>query len=494
MKTLLASLLLIVSACAPGAEISIGNATPTADPALVDGSATATLLFAGDVMVGRRVSPVLETEGPGLFEGVRFIVSSVDVAAANLESPLTDRPHVSGNPNALEASPSAAGLLAGAGFDVMALANNHSGDAGPEGLLDTIGSLTRVGIMPIGAGDDLIEAEEAIAIEANGLRVAYLAFDATGLGLQAAREPGVVPYTSNSARRLVESAARNSDLVVVALHGGVAYLSEVDPILEGISRDLVGWGADVVWGHGPHVGQPVSLVEAGTGRSSIIATSLGNFLFDQQLPPTQTGLILEVLASRDGVEAFRIGRSRHADLRVEFVGWEKPSGPAVLLDGEWWSLIADPETPPGQDVTVGDFRFGDVFHADLGDVTGDDEPDLVVSYRHPFRSNEVNSLYPGRDFIDELGRSAHLGVFDPVTMQPRWAAGTLLRPIGQIAVCDASLALAFDGLDDPEIVATGAWIWWDFGFAAAPELPGVGSPTCADIDGDGSTDPVISGR
>jgi hypothetical protein len=75
-----------------------------------------------------------------------------------------------------------------------------------------------------------------------------------------------------------------------------------------------------------------------------------------------------------------------------------------------------------------------------------------------------------------------------------WAAGTLQRPVAQVAVCDGSLALGFDALDDPAVVATGAWTWWSFGFAIAPELVGPGTPACADVDADGKLDPIIIDR
>ncbi len=110
--------------------------------------------------------------------------------------------------------------------------------------------------------------------------------------------------------------------------------------------------------------------------------------------------------------------------------------------------------------------------------------------RRPFRNTQVNRLYPDRDFADLDGRSAHLGVFDPSTTEPHWTAGTLLRPVAELAVCDGSIALAFDELDDTHVVATGAWIWWDFGFATAPELPGEGDIGCLDIDHDRQTDPI----
>ncbi len=75
-----------------------------------------------------------------------------------------------------------------------------------------------------------------------------------------------------------------------------------------------------------------------------------------------------------------------------------------------------------------------------------------------------------------------------------WVAGTLFRPVARLAVCDGSLALAFDSLDDPTIVATGGWVWQRFGFTVPAELPGAGTPGCIDVDGDGRLDPVILDR
>jgi hypothetical protein len=439
-------------------------------------------------MLGRRVASVLASDGPEVFESVRHVLTSADLAAANMESPLTDRPHVSGSPNALEADPHSASLLAGAGFDVMSLANNHTGDAGPIGLSDTIAALTVEGVSSLGAGENEARAALPFEMVVNGVRIAYLAFDATGLGLKAGEaSPGVTPYTREGAREMVRKAAAEADVVAVSVHGGVEYLSDEDPILSRIAADLVDWGADIVWGHGPHVRQPVTVTPGG----AVVATSLGNFLFDQQRPGTQTGLILEVLVSREGTEAFRIGHVDHSDLRVEFTGWDPPDGSAVLIGTEWWSLVDMPPPSPNPSVTVTGFDLGDVVAAGQGDVTGDGLPDLVVSYRHPLRDNEVNILYPDRSFADSLGRSAHLGVFETGTLKPIWAAGTMLRPVAEIAVCDGSMALAFDNLDVPAIVATGAWVWWDFGFATGPELAGPGIPTCIDVDRDGMDDPVV---
>jgi hypothetical protein len=68
------------------------------------------------------------------------------------------------------------------------------------------------------------------------------------------------------------------------------------------------------------------------------------------------------------------------------------------------------------------------------------------------------------------------------------------HPVGALAACDRSVALAYTGSDDPGVVATGAAVWNGFALSPAPELPGPGTPGCADVDEDGRLDPVILGR
>jgi hypothetical protein len=95
--------------------------------------------------------------------------------------------------------------------------------------------------------------------------------------------------------------------------------------------------------------------------------------------------------------------------------------------------------------------------------------------------------------VDASGRSAHLGVFTPGG-EALWAAGYIPRPVGDLAACDGSVALAYTGLDDPAVVATGAAVWQGLSLRPAPELPGRGTPGCADVDGDGLLDPVVLRR
>jgi len=453
------------------------------------------LVFAGDVMLGRGVAPVAESSPGGLFTGIRFELSSADLAMANLESPLTTRTHISG-PDALEAKPSAARLLRQAGFDALSLANNHAGDAGPETVNDTMRALAKAKITVVGAGASREQAVAARIVSVGDLRVALLAFDATLEGPEPADgSPGVARWDKKLAQKAVEDARARADIVVVALHGGAPYAPEGDPHLLRLSRLLSRWGADVVWAAGPHVVQPVRLIKPAQGRSTVVATSLGNLVFDQHIPGTRRGALLEVLVGSDGVRAYRVGRTVAA-APASFLGWKTPRSDAVALAGGWWTLAHNVKPAPiVRPRNMVRFKAkGKVTAAAIGDAEGGGGRQLVVSFRRPFRPTNVNVLIPRRKLLDKHNLTAHLGLYRPRDLRPLWVAGTMLRPVAGLAVCDGSLAVAYSTLNNTSVTGSGSWEWNGFGFSPLADLPGFGKPACADVDGDGRLDPLILER
>ncbi|MFH1330221.1 MAG: hypothetical protein ABIJ48_06195 [Actinomycetota bacterium] len=230
------------------------------------------------------------------------------------------------------------------------------------------------------------------------------------------------------------------------------------------------------------------------GRPQLVVTGLGALLSSASDPAGRIGGLLEILVDRSGVIAYRLGRVTHADFRVHFAGWDPPIGDAVLLAGEWWALARPVRTVPTEGpAALPWFSFGEVTAAARGDVTGDGVADLAVAYRHPFRPTPLSERWPGAVGVDSLGRSAHLGVFT-LEGAALWAAGLIPHPVGALAACDGSVALAYTGPDDPGVVATGAAVWEGLGLLPARELPGPGTPGCADVDRDGHLDPVVLSR
>lgn len=168
-----------------------------------------------------------------------------------------------------------AALLASAGFTVMSLANNHSGDWGPEGRDATISALRGAGIRV--AGLDRDDARTASLALPDGTRVGVIAF---------APNRGTLDLNDiPAARRHVEDLAASHDVVLVSFHGGAEGASYTGlpkqmELFHGERRGdvyafahaVIEAGADVVIGHGPHVPRAIEVY-----RDRFIAYSLGNF-------------------------------------------------------------------------------------------------------------------------------------------------------------------------------------------------------------------------
>ncbi len=284
--------------------------------------------------------------------------------------------------------------------------------------------------------------------------------------------------------------------MIVGLHGGVEYLPRPDPALDRIAELAADWGADVVWGHGAHVSYPVE-VRPGPLGTAVVAPGLGNALFDQHLAGTEEGAALEVVADRDGVVALRTGQVPIDAGRSSFDGWDLPTGDAAALDGEWWTPVR-PWNDEAPDVTVAATSLSlPIDHVEVarasGDVTGTRQTDTVVAYRRPLSEHPIHDLYAERAWADQQGRSAHVAVYTD-SGRMRWGSAVMFEPVGAIAVCNGAIALGFNTLDDAAITSGGAWTWDGFGFRTALALPGPALVGCADIDHDGRSDPVLTGR
>lgn len=483
----------VVGIVAVMVAVGCSVATPPSvrGPDATESSHAITVVMGGDVMLGRGVGALWRTDPLAPVEGIRPEIRSADLAVANLESPLTDRPHLLG-PDALEASPDTVGVLVAAGFDAMVVANNHAADAGPDTIDDTADTLARIGLPAVGREQDGSAA--AVFVDRAGVRVALLAFDVSGAGT-----PGIAAWDPVLAPDAVAAARADADVVLVSIHGGIPYHDHPGSAFARVARVLARAGADVVWGHGPHVAHPIRMLDI-DGRPAVVATSLGNLVFDPQAAPgTDRGLLLEILASAEGPLAFRIGEVALQDGRSRFVTWREPSGDAVGHGGQWWSPLGPirSERPVSARTRVR-ARLDPTWHVEeavRGDVDADGRPELVVLFRDAYRARQIYDAFddPQARFVDARGRVLRLAIYD-AGLQARWIGSLVARPIARIAVCDGSLAVSYRRLNHPGITGTGLWRWDHFGFVSYATLPGPGEPGCADLDRDGSSEPAITRR
>jgi len=264
----------------PGKSISPVHGEP-AGPTL-------TLALVGDVMLGRGVAQALDGDWEAAFAGVQPWLEGADLAWANLESPLTSAPPV-GDGYDLRAPPEAVAALRAAGFDVVSLANNHALDGGEVGLRETVDTLRAAGMAP------LVDWEIAALVDCSSM---YQSTDVPiyrGLAF----DDSVVPLDLEAVAETVAVAAERADLVLVSIHWGAEYQAAPTSRQRAIAGALAEAGADLIVGHGPHVLQRIEWL-----GETLVAYSLGNFLFDQPYPADcRQGAILRVTLRGDRILA-----------------------------------------------------------------------------------------------------------------------------------------------------------------------------------------------
>lgn len=242
-----------------------------------------TLAFAGDIMMGTTYPEdghyLPPQDGADLFKDVTDVISSADIAAANLEGTLLDgkgQVKKCGNPELCYAfrMPSRyVDHLVKAGFDAVGIANNHVNDFGAEGLKSTKATLEKAGIKYAGLRDG---ARYSI-FEKDGRKIGFASFG---------HSKGTLSIMDlDEVKSTVRTLRDSCDFVIVSFHGGgegknythvphkmETCFGENRGDVEKFAHTAIDAGADVVYGHGPHVTRALELY-----KDHLIMYSLGNF-------------------------------------------------------------------------------------------------------------------------------------------------------------------------------------------------------------------------
>lgn len=256
------------------------NGTATSDEASGD-EALVSLVGVGDIMLGSNYpdnSGLPPADGKDILEPVADILRKADLTFGNLEGVLlTGEGKVKQckNPKVCYAFKSPehyVNHLKDAGFDFMSVANNHVHDFGKPGIASTMKTLDSAGIHYAG-----LLACPTRMFTAKGLRFGFAAF---------APNAGTISINDlENARKIVSGLNDACDIVIVSFHGGAEgsgkthitrkqedFLGENRGNPYRFARLVIDAGADVVFGHGPHVTRAVDLY-----KDRFIAYSLGNF-------------------------------------------------------------------------------------------------------------------------------------------------------------------------------------------------------------------------
>lgn len=270
-------------------------------------SKTVTINFVGDILAARAIELTMRKNGYDYpFLKIKDDLADADFTFANLETPLigtaTTGKTTVGGTTVFRGDIAFAEALKGAGIDVVSIANNHMKDQGEKGIISTMETLDKAGIVHAGAGLSLDEARKLKIVEKNGIKVGFLAYNDTDVVPPSTYANDMPQSGTNTmdTRRLkedIELARGAVDILIISMHSGTEYVTEKPNSRQTtFAHAAIDFGADLVIGHHPHVLQPMELY-----KGKYIFYSLGNFIFDQPWPDTKESALLKMRITIDSL-------------------------------------------------------------------------------------------------------------------------------------------------------------------------------------------------
>ncbi len=236
------------------------------------------LVFTGDVMLGRHVETLLRQHGSSsVYEGIDLgELGESPAVIGNFEAAAL-LPHVQTPAHTLRFSVAEENISAfGAVFTHASLANNHSLDYGETGYLNAVTLLRDAGVSVFGH-NVLLDTRSLSYIETNRGKIAIIGINAS----QKIPESKDIDAVCTKAKRL-------SDFQVIYIHWGDEYVVTHSDTQRALAEELVQSCADLIVGHHPHVVQDIDLI-----KGVPVFYSLGNYIFDQYFSEeVQEGLVV----------------------------------------------------------------------------------------------------------------------------------------------------------------------------------------------------------
>ncbi|MBQ3346571.1 MAG: CapA family protein [Synergistaceae bacterium] len=193
--------------------------------------------------------------------------------------------------------------------DLLSLANNHIFDRGASGARRTTEVLDSADIAWIGLGVGDIPSNDAILLENNGVRVAFINHS---YGSNEWPKPSDVHLNVISEADIEQSMARakslSPDVIIALFHWGNEYHHNPNVHQKKAADTAFTNGASLIVGTHPHVLQPVEVrIESDEVRA--VAWSLGNFVSFQRTLPRERSVILsaEFVKDDDGTRLAGLG-------------------------------------------------------------------------------------------------------------------------------------------------------------------------------------------
>ena len=266
------------------------------------------IIFTGDIGFDRYMDGKWEDEHL-LSREVLDYLHSADHVCANVEGALIEAEDDGTRGVFFHAmNPRATKVFKAMHADIWSIGNNHTMDAGAEGIVSTKKIAADLGCMTFGAGLNETEASEPVYLEeAGGIGMFGVSYMAECIPATAT-EPGIFRWDDMEyiEKRIKEIKSKCRWCIVVS-HGGEEFTSLPSPYTRDRYLTFLELGADVVVGHHPHVPENYELFDNGKA----IFYSLGNFIFDTNYQRihlyTDLGVLLKLSFTEDKMDFDAMG-------------------------------------------------------------------------------------------------------------------------------------------------------------------------------------------
>lgn len=225
---------------------------------------TFTLTFVGDCTLGTMPNwvnyaynfvKIIGEDYEKPFQYVKTYFENDDCTFVNLEGVLADEGTPVEKQFNFRGPTSYVNILTMSSVELVTLANNHTYDFGTDGYTSTKTTLDGAGVAYVEKNSStLITTDSGLTI---GVYAVYFSLNKSDLAAEVAQ--------------LKENGA---EIIVAAVHWGQEGVYTPNNNQKTIAHNLIDAGVDIVWGHHPHVLQPIEEYNGG-----IIYYSLGNFCF-----------------------------------------------------------------------------------------------------------------------------------------------------------------------------------------------------------------------
>ena len=294
-------------------------------PTVPEGPYTETIIelaFAGDLNITDKVvASGATTNGydyAAVLRDVLPLLADADQTILNLEGNLCGAPYGS---ETASAPAELLNALADAGVDLLQVANSYTIRNGLLGLSDTLNSIRKAGMEPLGAYSSPQEFKQNrgfVLREIQGVTVAFVAFTKgmDNIALPQGQEDCVnllyTDYTSTYQEVDTEGiteilrsiAAEKPDITVALLHWGSEFNSQISSSQTKIVKLMKSEGVDAIIGTHSHCLQEIEFDQE---NGTFVAYSLGDFWGDAERTVSAYSAVLKLqIAKNDQTGATRV--------------------------------------------------------------------------------------------------------------------------------------------------------------------------------------------